>query len=215
MNLTGLTEEQVKTRLAEGKVNQSPRQNHTTVGKIILKNSLTIFNLVNLILAILIIMVGSYKNLLFIFIAIANTLISIINEVRAKKTVDKMCLIAEQKPSVIRDGKTLQISQDQLVEGDLIIYSLGDQILVDSEIKEGTVEVNESFIIGEQDNIEKHQGDQLISGSFVVSGTCKAEAVAVGKESELNKIESTAHTIKTAIERIFFISYLVSQCLFM
>ncbi|MBR2754018.1 HAD-IC family P-type ATPase [Candidatus Saccharibacteria bacterium] len=203
MNLTGLTKKQVESRIEEGKVNSSPRQNRTSITKIILKNSLTIFNLVNLVLAILIIVVGSYKNLLFIFIALANTLISIINEVRAKKTVDKMRLIAEQKPTVIREGKTIQIDQNQLVEGDLIIYSLGDQILVDSEIKDGTVEVNESFVTGEQDNVKKNQGDKLVSGSFVVSGTCKAEAVAVGKESELNKLELNAHTIKTANSKLF------------
>ena len=98
------------------------------------KNTFTIFNLVNLILAILIISVGSYKNLLFVFIAIANTLISIINEVRAKRIVDKLRLVSEQQPTVIREGKTIQIPADELVEGDLLILSLGDQILVDSHL---------------------------------------------------------------------------------
>ncbi len=203
MNLNGLTHSQVAQKISQGKVNQAPRKNQATIGGIILRNTLTIFNLVNLILALMIISVGSYKNLLFIFIAIANTLISIINEIRAKKTVDKMRLISEQKPTVIRDGKSQQISGDQIVEGDLLIYSLGDQILVDSKITEGTVEVNESFITGEQDNIAKKKGDKLISGSFIVSGTCKAEATAVGKDSELNKLESSAHIIKTADSKLF------------
>ena len=203
MNQNGLTTKQVQAKIAEGKVNQSPRKNQTTIKKIVLRNTLTVFNLVNLILALMIISVGSYKNLLFVLIAIANTLISIVNEVRAKRTVDKMRLTSEQKPTVIRDGKPVQITQSNLVEGDLIIYSLGDQILVDSKVTEGVVEVNESFITGEQDNIEKHQGDKLISGSFVVSGTCKAEAIAVGKDSELNKLESSAHTIKTADSKLF------------
>ena len=203
MNLEGLTEKQVSERIKQGKTNQIPRQNRTTITKIVLKNTLTIFNIVNLILACMIIAVGAYKNLLFIIIAIANTLISIINEVRAKKTVDKMRLISEQRPTVIRGGKTLQINQSDLVEGDLIVNSLGDQILVDSEIKQGVVEVNEAFVTGEQDNIEKHPGDKLISGSFIVSGSCKAEATAVGKESNLNKIESSAHTIKTADSELF------------
>ncbi|MBQ3452882.1 cation-translocating P-type ATPase [Candidatus Saccharibacteria bacterium] len=203
MNQTGLTTKQVQAKISAGKQNLPPRKNQTTVGKIILKNTLTVFNLVNLILALMIISVGAYKNLLFVLIAIANTLISIVNEIRAKKTVDKMRLVSEQKPTVIRNGKSIQINQTEIVEGDLIIYALGDQILVDSKITEGSVEVNEAFITGEQDNIEKKKGDKLISGSFVVSGTCKAEAVAVGADSELSKIESTAHTIKTADSKLF------------
>ena len=203
MKLTGLTKQQVASRTEAGKVNQSHAKNQNSASKIILKNTLTIFNLVNLILAIMIILVGSYKNLMFILIAIANTLISIINELRAKKVVDKMRLISEQKPTVIREGKAYQINQDQLVEGDLMILALGDQILVDSKVLEGEVEVNESFITGEQDNVKKSPGDKLISGSFVVSGTCKAEATAVGADSQLSKIESSAHNIKTADSKLF------------
>ena len=203
MNLNGLTREEVVARESEGKTNHTPKKNQTTIGKIILRNSFTIFNFVNLVLAGMILLVGSYKNLLFIFIAIANTLISIINEIRAKKTVDKMRLVAEQKPTVIRDGKAQQINQEDIVEGDLLVYSLGDQIIVDSEIKEGNVEVNEAFITGEQESIHKTIGQKLISGSFVVSGTCKAEAIAVGKESELSKIEASAHTISTSKSELF------------
>ena len=203
MNQKGLTKEEVNARIAAGKVNRTPRKSSNTIGRIILKNSLTIFNLVNLILAVMIILVGSYKNLLFLLIAIANTLISIINEIRAKKTVDKMRLITEQRPTVIRNGKTIQIDQQDIVEGDLLIYSLGDQILVDCRLEEGTIEVNESFVTGEQDNITKHKGDKLISGSFVVSGTCKATAIAVGLDSELSKLEQSAHTIKAPNSQLF------------
>lgn len=203
MNLTGLTSKQVQTRIREGKVNHVSKKNQNTIGKIILRNTLTIFNLVNLVLAIMIISVGAYKNLLFILIAIANTLISIINEIRAKKTVDKMRLISEQKPTVIRNGKPYQIDQTEIVEGDLIVYSLGDQIIVDSRIEQGTVEVNEAFITGEQDNITKNRGDNLISGSFIVSGTCQATAIAVGAASQLNKIEQSAHIIKSTGSQLF------------
>ena len=111
MNLTGLTEEQVKTRQQQGKVNHAPAKSSNSIGKIILTSTLTLFNLVNLILALMIISVGAYKNLLFILVAIANTGISIINGIRAKRTIDKMRLIAEQKPTVIRDGKTQQSSK--------------------------------------------------------------------------------------------------------
>ncbi len=205
MNLNGLTSAEVATKIKQGRVNRAPRKNSATIGKIILRNTLTIFNLVNLILALMIVSVGSYKNLLFILIAIANTLISIINEVRAKRTVDKLRILSEQQPTVIRDGQPRQIDQSDLVEGDLIVYSLGDQVLVDSRIEQGNVEVNEAFISGEQDNIAKKPGDQLTSGSFIVSGTCKATATAVGADNFINKLEQNAHTIKTADSKLFTI----------
>lgn len=205
MDLNGLSSAEVAEKTRQGKVNYSTDQKSNSIGKIILKNTLTIFNLVNLILAVLILIVGSYKNLLFVLIAIANTLISIINEIRAKRTIDKMRLISEQKPTVIRGGKILQINPDQLVEGDLLALSLGDQIIVDSKIKQGTIEVNESFITGEQDNIIKKPGDNLISGSFIVSGSCKATVTAVGKDNLINKLESSARTIKTADSKLFSI----------
>ena len=205
MNLTGLTEEQVQSRIKQGKVNKSPKTTRNTITRIVLKNTLTIFNLVNLILALMIISVGACKNLLFILVAVANTLISIINGIRAKKTVDKMRLLAEKRPTVIREGKQRQIDQDQIVEGDLLIFSLGDQVIVDSKIEQGQVEVNESFITGEQKSIVKSQGDQLTSGSFIVSGTCKATATAVGADNFLGKLEQNAHDIKTADSKLFTI----------
>jgi cation-transporting P-type ATPase E len=203
MELKGLTEEQVKKRISEGKVNRTQTKIGDTLPKIILRNILTIFNLVNLILALMIISVGAYKNLLFILVAIANTLISIINSIRAKKTVDKMRLTAEQKPTVIRDGKPRQILANEIVDGDLLIFKLGDQIIVDSKIEQGNVEVNEAFVTGEQDNIQKGKGDTLTSGSFVVSGTCQATATSVGANNFINKLESDARIIKTADSKLF------------
>ena len=201
--MNGLSEQEVAAKIRAGKVNHAPKKQQNSIPKIILKNTLTIFNLVNLVLAIMVLLVGSYKNLLFIFIAIANTLISIINEIRAKKTIDKLKLISEQNPTVIRSGKTLQIPAENLVEGDLIIFSLGNQIIVDAKVEEGTIEVNESYITGEQRSVSKNKGDKLISGSFVVSGTCKATVTAVGAKSELAKLEQNAHTIKTADSKLF------------
>ena len=203
MKLTGLTNQEVTKKIRQGKVNRTPRRQPNSFGRIVARNTLTIFNLVNLVLATMVLLVGSYKNLLFIFIAIANTLISIVNEIRAKRTIDKLRLIAEQNPTVIRSGKVRQISQDQIVEGDLLVLSLGDQIIVDSEIIEGNVEVNEAFITGESNNILKHPGSKLISGSFIVSGTCKAKVIAVGTDNFITKLESTTHTIKTANSKLF------------
>ena len=170
---------------------------------IILKNTFTLFNLVNLILALMVAFVGSFKNMLFIFIAIANTLISIINEIRAYKIVKKMRLISEQKPTVIRDGKSIQVLSEEIKKGDIVVLSLGDQILYDSIMEEGTLEVNESFITGEQDSVEKRQGDELISGSFVVAGTAKAKVIHVGEENSITKLEKAAHHLKTADSKLF------------
>ncbi|MBR3270053.1 HAD-IC family P-type ATPase [Candidatus Saccharibacteria bacterium] len=181
---------------------QNFSKNHPIL-HIVLKNTFTLFNLVNLILALMVAFVGSFKNMLFIFIAIANTLISIINEVRAYKIVKKMRLITEQKPTVIREGKTIQILAEEIEKGDIVVLSLGDQILYDSVLEEGVLEVNESFITGEQDSIEKHPGDELISGSFVVAGTAKAKVEKVGEENTITKLEKEAHHLKTADSKLF------------
>ncbi|MBQ3293299.1 HAD-IC family P-type ATPase [Candidatus Saccharibacteria bacterium] len=170
---------------------------------IIIKNTFTLFNFVNLVLALMVAFVGSYKNMLFILIAIANTLISIVNEVRAYKIVQKMRLISEQKPTVTRDGKTFQVLPEEIKKGDIVILSLGDQILYDSIMEEGVLEVNESFITGEQDSIEKHQGDELISGSFIVAGTAKAKVIHVGEENSITKLEQAAHHVRTADSKLF------------
>ena len=181
---------------------QNFSKNHP-IAHIVLKNTFTLFNLVNLILALMVAFVGSFKNMLFIFIAIANTLISIINEIRAYKIVKKMRLITEQKPTVIRDGKSIQVLAEEIKKGDIVVLSLGDQILYDSIMEEGTLEVNEAFITGEQDSIEKHSGDELISGSFVVAGTAKARVEKVGEENTITKLEKEAHYLKTADSKLF------------
>ena len=122
---------------------QTFSKNHPII-HLVLKNTFTLFNLVNVILALMVAFVGSFKNMLFIFIAIANTLISIVNEVRAYKIVQKMRLITEQKPTVLRDGKSFQISPEEVKKGDIVVLALGDQIMYDSVMQEGTLEVNEA-----------------------------------------------------------------------
>ena len=181
---------------------QNFSKNHP-IAHIVFKNTFTLFNFVNLVLALMVAFVGSFKNMLFIFIAIANTLISIINEVRAYKIVKKMRLITEQKPTVIRNDKPIQILSEEIQKGDIVVLSLGDQILYDSVMLEGALEVNESFITGEQDTIEKHQGDELISGSFVVAGTAKAKVEKIGDENTITKLEKAAHHLKTADSKLF------------
>ena len=174
-----------------------------SIARIIAKNTFTLFNFVNIILAAMVAFVGSYKNMLFIIIAIANTLISIVNEIRAKKIVDKMRLLSEQRATVIRNGKSLQIAPEEVVKGDRLVLSLGDQVMYDSIVTSGHIEVNESFITGEQDNIGKSKGDKLTSGSFVVSGTAEAIVEHVGADNFVTKLQSEAHTIKTADSQLF------------
>ena len=171
--------------------------------KIVTKNTFTLFNFVNLVLALMVAFVGSFKNMLFIFIAIANTLISIINEIRAYKIVEKMRLRSEQRPTVIRDNKSYQVAPEEVQKDDLLVLSLGDQIMFDSRLEDGYLEVNESFITGEQDNVEKHPGDELISGSFVVAGTARARVEKVGADNSLTKLEHDAHFVKTADSKLF------------
>ncbi|MBO4276308.1 HAD-IC family P-type ATPase [Candidatus Saccharibacteria bacterium] len=176
--------------------------NHS-IWKIIAKNTFTLFNFVNLVLALMVAFVGSYKNMLFITIAIANTLISIVNEIRAKKIVDKLRLLSEQRPTVIRNGKSYQVAPEDIKKGDITVLSLGDQIMYDSVIQSGTIEVNEAFITGEQDNIVKKAGDKLTSGSFVVSGTAEAAVEHIGADNFVTKLQNEATTIKTADSKLF------------
>ena len=171
--------------------------------KIITKHTFTLFNFVNLVLALMIIFTGSFKNLLFIFIAIANTLISIINELRAKKIVDHLKLISAKRPEVERNGKIYEITPEEVKKGDLLILKLGDQVLFDSIIEEGSIEVNESFLTGESENVTKRAGQELLSGSFVVSGLCKAKVLHIGAENSLSKIEQSAQSIKTEGSQLF------------
>lgn len=171
--------------------------------KLIFKNTFTLFNLVNVILAVMVALVGSYKNMLFIGVAIANTLISIASGVRAQKTVDKLKLLSEKPPLIERNGKPATTTLKDVKSGDLCILTLGDQVLFDSHVTEGVIEVNESFITGEQKSLTKRPGDLLTSGGFVVSGTAKAKVLHVGADNFVTKLQSEASTIKTADSHLF------------
>ncbi len=202
-NLNGLTREEVKQKVEEGKVNCKPDAEKTSIKDIIFRNVFTLFNFVNLILVIAIIIVGSYKNAVFFLVAIWNTVIGIINEVRAKKIIDKMTLISQKKQKVIREGQEVEVAGEEIVEGDLVCFGLGTQIIVDAEVVEGSAEVNESFITGESDNVQKKKGDKLLSGSFVVSGVCKAIATGVGEDNFINKVTKETAKIKSSRSKLF------------
>ena len=194
--MTGLTNEQVQERIAEGKVNVNENPNTRTYKQIILENTLTFFNFLNIALLVLVLFVRSYKNSMFMGIILINTVIGIIQEIRAKKTMDKLAILTESKTVVLREGKKWSISTEKLVLDDLIFLKTGDQVPADVKVLEGTVEVNESLLTGESDNLSKSQGDELFSGSFVTSGEACCQVIHVGKDNYASQITSEAKEFK-------------------
>lgn len=194
--LTGLTDEQVNERIEQGKVNADENPNTRTYKQIIRENTLTFFNFLNLVLLILVLMVGSYKNAFFVGIIIINTLIGIAQEIRAKKTIDKLAILTAKKSIVIREGKKWTVPTEDLVLDDLVCLKTGDQVPADAKVLEGSVEVNESLLTGESDNLPKNVGDELFSGSFVTSGEACCQIIHVGKDNYAAQITSEAKEFK-------------------
>ena len=197
--INGLSSSEVKLRIKDGKVNYDTTAPSKSVKQILAENTFTLFNFINLILGVAIVLVGSYKNLLFLGVVVCNTLISTIQEIRAKKTVDKLSVISSSKARVIRDGNKKEIHINNIVLDDLVIYELGNQVVVDSKVVEGFCEVNESFITGEAKTIYKKEGDTLLSGSFIVSGTVKAKVIHVGLDNYTSVISHDAKKVKKEI----------------
>ena len=194
--LTGLTDEQVNERIEQGKVNADENPNTRTYKQIVRENTLTFFNFLNLVLLILVLMVGSYKNAFFVGIIIINTLIGIAQEIRAKKTIDKLAILTAKKSIVIREGKKWTVPTEDLVLDDLFCLKTGDQVPADAKVLEGSVEVNESLLTGESDNLPKNVGDELFSGSFVTSGEACCQIIHVGKDNYAAQITSEAKEFK-------------------
>ena len=194
--LTGLTDEQVNERIEQGKVNADENPNTRTYKQIVRENTLTFFNFLNLVLLILVLMVGSYKNAFFVGIIIINTLIGIAQEIRAKKTIDKLAILTAKKSIVIREGKNWTVPTEDLVLDDLVCLKTGDQVPADAKVLEGSVEVNESLLTGESDNLPKNVGDELFSGSFVTSGEACCQIIHVGKDNYAAQITSEAKEFK-------------------
>lgn len=192
----GLTKEEVEERIKENKVNYDTSLPTKSIKTIVRENIFTLFNLINILLGVAVFCVGSYKNLLFLIVIFCNTAISIIQEINSKKAVDKLSILAQAKVNCIRDGEKQEIGINSIVLDDLLMLETGNQIVADSIILEGEVEVNESFITGESDVIYKRKGDTLLSGSFVVSGKCKAEVIHIGDENYTSKISSGAKYVK-------------------
>ena len=194
--MTGLTDEQVNERIAEGKVNADENPNTRTYKQIVRENTLTFFNFLNLVLLVLVLMVGSYKNAFFVCIIIINTLIGIAQEIRAKKTIDKLAILTARKSVVIREGQKWTVPTEELVLDDVVCLKTGDQVPADARILEGGLEVNESLLTGESDNLPKNEGDELFSGSFVTSGEACCQIIHVGKDNYAAQITSEAKEFK-------------------
>lgn len=184
----GLTEEQVRTRVENGWTNEEVAPPALTTKEIIHKNVFTYFNLIFLVLAILLCIVGSFRNLTFLPVIIANTMIGIIQEIRAKRVLEKLNMLNAPHAEVVRDGNVRKIDAIDLVIDDIVIFGAGNQICADAVVEEGEVRVNESLLTGESDEITKRRGDTLLSGSFIVSGKCHARLTSVGEDSYISRL---------------------------
>ena len=190
--IMGLTSEEVRERIDNGQTNHTDISTQKTVGQIVKSNLLTYFNLIFLILTVLLCIVGSFRNLTFLPVIIGNTVIGIFQELRAKKTLDKMSMLNAPHSIVVRDGEQQQIQSEELVKDDIIILSAGNQICADATVLSGSISVNEALLTGESDEIKKKSGDGLMSGSFVVSGQCYAKLDKVGNESYISQLTAQA-----------------------
>ena len=195
INITGLTDEEVRQRVEEGLTNRADISTDKTTKEIVISNVFTYFNLIFLVITILLIMVGSFRNLTFLPIIIGNTVIGIVQEIRAKKTLEKMSLLNAPHADVIRNGSVKQISTEELVKDDVILLTAGKQICADAVVISGNIQVNESLLTGEADEVEKTEGGTLMSGSFVVSGECYARLEKVGNESYISKLSLEAKSM--------------------
>ncbi len=199
---SGLNSEEVKRRQKKGLSNVDSSVKPKSVSDIFKKNFCTLFNLINLILAVMILFTGSFKNLAFMFIVLINSLISLFQELRARSATEKLKLISSANSVVIRNSQKLQIKSEDIVQDDIVILKAGDQLPVDCIVGEGSCEVNESLLTGESDLITKKVGDSLLAGSFIVSGKVVVQAVKVGKSTYSAKISRGLKDIHSAKSEI-------------
>lgn len=193
---TGLTAQQVQEHRMYGWTNQPVDPPSKTTKEIIQENVFTYFNLIFLVLAVLLCLVGSFRDLTFLPVIVLNTLIGIIQETRAKKVLDNLTMLNAPHAMVIRDGKKSQINAEDLVIDDIVIFEAGNQVCADAEVCAGEVQVNESLLTGESDEITKRKGDQLMSGSFIVSGQCHARLDKVGADSYISRLTLEAKAMQ-------------------
>lgn len=199
----GLSDEQVINRKKDNLINKNKIKSSKTYLGIFIQNTFTFFNLIWAIIIFAYIYVGSYNNLLFVIVIVLNTLIAIVQECKAKITVEKLSLVTAPKTEVVREGKTSKILSTELVLDDIIVLSMGNQVPADSILVDGYVEMNESLLTGESNPIKKQMGDVLLAGSFVVSGSCSARVNKIGTESYIQTIARESKKFKRPTSNLF------------
>ena len=189
----GLTSLEVQHRRERGWENREGKSVLRSEGEIIAHHTLTFFNLVFVVLAVILLLAGSsIKNMTFLIVAVINTVIGCIQEIRAKRAVEKLTLLTRRPVRTVRDGVAVEVPSQELVRDDIVIFGAGDQICADGVLRTGQLQVNESLITGEPDAIVKNPGDNLLSGSFVVSGRGKCQLNAVGADAYAVKLSDMA-----------------------
>ena len=192
----GLTSKEVAERVSAGKVNTNTDVKTKSIAQIIAEHSFTLFNIVNVLMALLVVVTGQYRNALFMSVVLANLVIGIVQEIRAKRMVDRLSLMTAQSVCVIRDGKDTFIKPDELVIDDLVRLKTGDQIPADSILVSEHVSVDESLLTGEAEPVQKTTGDELLSGSFVERGSLVGRVCRVGQEGYAARINAEAKFVK-------------------
>lgn len=195
MKHAGLTSQEVYKQTQAGNINYIPDTSDKTVKEIVRENIFTYFNAIFAAIAVLVIIAGSFRSLTFLPVVIANTVIGIFQQLKAKKILDKLSLLDKSTYTVIRNGQAENCSSDVLVLGDLVLIKSGQQIPADGYVEDGFALVNESLLTGEADEVEKRQGSELKSGSFVVAGSCYMTLTSVGENSYAAKLMSEAKKV--------------------
>lgn len=221
----GLNDSQIEARLQSGLVNFDVRKKGKSIAGIILSNVFTFFNIIYIIIAAILLYYGMPKQCSFLPVVLANTLIAIVQEIKAKKTLDKLNIITEPQVSVVRNGQICQVSVKAIVLDDIVKMSVGEQIAADSEVLGGYVEVNESILTGESESVTKRKGDILYAGSYIVSGSCVAKVRAVGRYNYISGLTDRAkqyqkprsqmlHSLKRILVFVAIVIVPMAACLF-
>lgn len=199
----GLTSEEAASLILKGLCNKAETKAGKSYFKIIFDNLFTFFNMIWAIVTAVLISVGSYSNLTFLAVVLPNLFIATYQEIRAKKTVEKLSVTTDPIATVVRDGEKKDIFSSDIVVGDIMYLELGRQILSDGIVVEGTAEVNESMLTGESNAIKKKPGDTVLAGSYLVGGAVYAKVTGVGKDNYIHKIEKAAKSFKAPASKLF------------
>ena len=202
-SLRGLSSKQAEKRKQEGKANIVTEKSGKSYFRIVTDNLFTFFNFIWALIALALILCGSFENLTFLAVVVPNTAIAIIQEIKAKRTVEKLSVTTDPTATVLRDGELITVGASDIVLGDVMQVEIGKQVLSDAIVLTGTAEVNESMLTGESDAIKKQKGDRILAGSFLVSGSVFAEVVNVGKNNYVHKLEKAAKSFKAPSSNLF------------